>query len=88
MVLSSEEDDGCNDVGVIGNELSVKVHKAKEGAYALDRGGRVLVSDSGKFRRVHVNETLTNDHSKVFHSRSIEGTLGNLERKAVFPETR
>ena len=38
MILSSEEDDGCNDVGVVGNELSVKTHKAKDGAYSLDRG--------------------------------------------------
>ena len=38
MVLSSEEDYGCDNVGVIGNELSVKVHKAKEGADSFDRG--------------------------------------------------
>ena len=62
MVLSSEEDNGCNNVGVIGDELSVKVHKAKEGAYSLDRGWRMPVSDSSKFRRIHVNEPLTNDH--------------------------
>ena len=46
------------------------------------------VSDSSKFRRIHVNETLTNDHSQVFHSRSIEGTLGNFERKTMFFEMR
>ena len=63
MVLSSEEDYGCDNVGVIGNELSVKVHKAKEGAYSHDRGWRVPVSNSSKFRRIHANETLTNDHS-------------------------
>ena len=63
MVLSGEEDDGCYDVGVVGNELAVKVHKAKEGAYSLDRGWRVPVSDSSKFCRIHANETLTNDHS-------------------------
>ena len=63
MVLSSEEDDRCDDVGVVGNDLSVKVHKAKEGAYSLDRGWRMPVSDSSKFRRIHANETLTNHHS-------------------------
>ena len=63
VVLSSEEDNGCNDVGVVGNELSVKVRKAKEGAYSLDRGWRMPVSDSSKFHRIHVNETLTNHHS-------------------------
>ena len=63
MVLSSEEDDGCDDVGVVGNELSVKVHKAKEGVYPLDRGWRMPIPDSSKFCRVHANETLTNNHS-------------------------
>ena len=63
MVLLSEEDDGCDNVGVVGNELSVKVCKAKEGAYSLDRGWRMPVSDSSEFRRIHANETLTNDHS-------------------------
>ena len=37
MVLLSEENNGCNNVGVVGNELSVKVRKAKEGVYSLDR---------------------------------------------------
>ena len=63
MVLSSEEDDECDDVGVVGNELAVKVRKAKEGAYSLDRGRRMPVSDSSKFRGIHANETLTYDHS-------------------------
>ena len=63
MILSSEEDDGCNDVGVVGNELAVKVHKAKEGVYSLDRGWGVPVSDSSKFCGIHANETLTYDHS-------------------------
>ena len=63
MILSSEEDNGCNNVGVVGNELLVKVCKAKEGAYSLDGGWRVPVSDSSKFCRIHANETLTNDHS-------------------------
>ena len=63
MVLLSEEDNGCDNVGVVGNELPVKVCKAKEGVHSLDRGWRMPISDSGKFHRVHVNETLTNDHS-------------------------
>ena len=88
MVLSSEEDNGCDNVGVVGNELSVKVHKAKEGVYSLDRGWRMLVSHSSDFCRIHVNETLTNNHSEVFHGGSIKGTFGNLERKAMLPETR
>ena len=42
VVLLSEEDNGCDDVGVVRNELAVKVCRAKEGAYSLDRGRRVL----------------------------------------------
>ena len=88
MVFSSEEDNGCDNVGVVGDEFAVKVHKTKEGAYSLDRGWRMPVSNSGEFSRVHVNETLTNDHTQVFHGGSVKGTLGNLERKAVFLKTR
>ena len=63
MVLPSEEDNGCDDVGVVGNELAVKVCKAKEGAYSLDRGRRTPVFDSSKFHGIHANKTLTNNHS-------------------------
>ena len=63
MVLSSEEDNVCDDVGVVGDEFLVKVCKAKEGAYSLDRRWRMPVSDSSKFHRIHANEALTNNHS-------------------------
>ena len=33
VVFASEEDNGCDDVGVVRNELAVKVCRAKEGAY-------------------------------------------------------
>ena len=63
MVLLSEEDDGHYNVGVVGDEFVVKVRRTKEGVYFLDRGWRMPVSDSSEFRRIHANETLTNDHS-------------------------
>ena len=63
MVFSSEEDNGCDNVGVVGNELSIKVCKAKEGVYSLDRGWGMPVSDGRKFRRVHVDKALTNNNS-------------------------
>ena len=63
MVFSSEEDNGCNNVGVVRNELAVKVRKAKKGAYSLDRGGRMPVSNSSEFRGIHANKNLTNNHS-------------------------
>ena len=59
----SKEDDGCDDVGVVGNELAIEVCKAEEGAYSLDRRRRAPVSDGGKFCRIHANKTLTNNHS-------------------------
>ena len=59
----SEEDNGCDDVGVVGNELAVKVHKAKEGVYSLGRGWRMQVSNGSKFHGIHANKTLTNNHS-------------------------
>ena len=46
------------------------------------------VLDGREFRRVHVNKTLTNDHSKVFHGGSIKGALRDLKGQAMFPEMR
>ena len=86
VVLTSEEDDGCDNVGVLGNELVIEVHKAKEGMYSFDRGRRTPVSNGSKFHRVHANKTLTNNHSQVFHGGSIKGVFRDFEGKAVFPE--
>ena len=63
VILLGEQDDGCDNVGVIGNEFSVKVRKAKEGAYTFDGGWRMPIPNSNKFCRIHANEALTNDHS-------------------------
>ena len=88
MVLTSEEDDECDDVGVVGNEFAIEVCKAKEGAYSLDQGRGMPVPNGREFCRVHVNKALTNNHSQVFHGRSIEGALRDFERKTVFPDAR
>ena len=45
VVLSGEEDNGCDNVGVIANELAIEVCKAKEGIYSLDQGWGIPVSD-------------------------------------------
>ena len=87
VVFSSEENDGCNDVGVVGNEFTIEVRKAKEGAYSFDRGWGMPVFDGSKFRWVHVNKTLTNNHPQVFHGGSVEGPFRDFEGKAMFPET-
>ena len=59
----SEKDNGCNNVGVVGNELAIEVCKSEEGVDSLDRGQGMPVPDGGKFCRVHVNKTLTNNYS-------------------------
>ena len=63
VVLTSEEDYGCDNVRVVGNELAIEVCKSKERVYSLDRGWGMSISDGGEFHRVHVNKTLTNNHS-------------------------
>ena len=45
MVLSSEEDKGGDDVGVVGDEFVIEIHKAQERTYSLDRGGGVPIPD-------------------------------------------
>ena len=84
----SEEDDECDNIGVVGNELAIEVCKSKEGVYSLDRRWVVPVFDGREFRRVHADKALTNDHSKVFHGGSIKGALRDLEGQAMFPEAR
>ena len=58
VVFMSEKDNGCNNVGVVGNELVIEVCKSEEGVDSLDRGQGMPVPDGGKFHRVHVNKTL------------------------------
>ena len=88
VVLSSEEDDGCDNIGVVGNELAIEVHKSEEGAHSFDRRQGMPVFDGSKFHRVHVDKALTNDHSKVFHGGSIKGALRYLEGQTMFSEVR
>ena len=57
-----EEDNGCDNVGVVGDEFAIEVCKAKEGSYSLDRGRRMPVLNDNEFHRIHVNKTLTNNH--------------------------
>ena len=87
-VLLGEEDNGCDNVGVVGDELSIEVRKAKEGTYSLDRGWGMPVSDGRKFCRVHVDKALTNNHSQVLHGGSVKGVFQDLEGKTMLLEVR
>ena len=62
MVLSSEENDGCNDVRVVQNELAIEVCIPKERMDSLNRGRGLPVLNSRKLSRIHANEALSNDH--------------------------
>ena len=60
------------DGGVIGNELTVEIGKAKEGSYILDFSRGWPGSNAIKFDRVHGELTRFYDHSEVFDFRDIE----------------
>ena len=62
VVFSSEENNGCDDVGVVRDEFAIEARKAKEGVYSLDRGWGMPVFDGGEFCRVHANKALANNH--------------------------
>ena len=55
MILSGEEDDGCNNIQVIRNEFAIEVHKSEEGTDSLDRGWGMPVHDGCELGRVHVD---------------------------------
>ena len=88
MVLSGEEDDGCNNVQIIWNEFTIEAGKSKEGVDSLDQGWGVPVSDGCKFGRIHADKTLSNNHSQVLHGGGVEGAFGDLEGEALFLEVR
>ena len=88
MVLSSEENNGHDNVGVVGYKLAIEVHKSQEGAYSFDRRRRAPFLDGREFHRVHANEALTNVHPKVFHGGGVKGAFRNLEGQAMFPKMR
>ena len=75
VILPSKENDGNDDVRIIGNEFVIEICKPQEGVYSFDRERRVPFLDGREFCRIHVNKTLTNDHSMVFHGGDIKGTL-------------
>ena len=84
----SEEDNGCDNVGVVRDEFAIEVCKAEERAYSFDRGWGMPIFDGSKLCRVHVNETLTDNHPQVFQGGGVEGAFVDFEGKAVCPEMR
>ena len=66
-VLLSEVDQGAGDVRIIGNELSIKVGKAKKGVDILNFSGGRPACDAITFDRIHGQLARFDDHSKVFN---------------------
>ena len=88
VVFSGEEDNGCDDVVVVGNEFAIEVRKTEERAYSFDRGWGMPILDGDQFRQIHANETLTNNHPQIFHGGGVEGAFGDLEGKTMFLKVR
>ena len=76
-IFLGEVDERTSDVGVVGDESSIEIGEAKEGAYVLDFSGGRPFGDSVKFDRVHGELTWFNNHSEVFYL--ICGKLAFLE---------
>jgi len=66
-VLFGEIDEGTGDIGVVGDESTVKIGKAEEGAYILDFSGGWPFGNSVEFDGVHGELSWFNDHSEVFY---------------------
>ena len=75
MIFASEEEYRCNNAGVIGNGLVIEIHKSQERANSIDRGRGVPVLDGRKLCRIHVDKTLSNNHSEVFHGGGVKGAF-------------
>ena len=84
MIFASEKDDGGDDVGKVRDKFSIEVCKPEERTDALDRRGGLPVLDGRELGGVHAHMTLSDDHTKIFHSRGIERTFGDLKRETVF----
>ena len=67
MVLFGEVKQGAGNCEVVGDELVIKVGKAKEGPYILDFSGSWLGSNAVKFYWVHGKLSRFHNHPKVFN---------------------
>jgi len=66
-VFFCEINEGVGDVGVVGNESSVEVGEAQEGAYVLDFGWGWPFGNAIELDRIHGELTWFDDHPEVFY---------------------
>ena len=78
-VLFGEIDEGTGDIGVVGDEPTVEIGKAEEGAYILDFSGGRPFGNSVEFDGVHGELSWFNNHSEIFYL--VGGKLAFFEFK-------
>ena len=75
VILVSEENNGCDDVGVIRNKLVIEVHKSQKGVNTLNRRGGFPILDGREFHRIYVDKALSDNHTEIFHGGGVEGAF-------------
>ena len=76
-ILLSEVEERVGDVGIVGDESSVEIGKAKKGANIFHLSWCGPSCDAVEFNRVHGQLAGFNDHSEVFYL--VGGELALLE---------
>ena len=72
VIFLGEVEEGVGDSGIVGDEPTVEVGKAKEGSDVFDPGWGWLGSDAIELDRVHGELTGFHNHSKVFDFWDVE----------------
>jgi len=86
-VFLGEVNEGAGDVGVVGDEATVEIGKAKEGADILDFLGSGPLGDAIEFDGVHGELTGFDDHTKVFNLGGGEFTFFEFKMEVEFHHT-
>ena len=87
MIFACKEDDGGDDVGKIRDKFSVEVCEPKERTDAFDRRGGLPVLNGRELGQIHVYISLADDHTQIFHGRSVERAFRDFKRKTMFSKT-
>ena len=77
-VFLDKVEEGAGNSGIVGDELTIEIGKAKERTYILDFGWGQPGGHSIKFDRVHGKLPRFHNHSQVFNFRDVELTLLKL----------
>ena len=78
IVFLGEVEKWASDHGIVRDELTIEVSKAKEGSYILDFSRGWPGGDAVEFDWIHSELTGFHDHSEVFDFRDIELALLEL----------